>query len=242
MGIKRQLLLSTAIGLVAYPHAGGACPAAPFAEQFSWSGPYAGIQLGWAGGASTAVDCAFTGGSPCTPNGAPNLRTGGLLGGIEAGYNWQRGHWLLGVEADIDRLGLNDSGHFSTTDTAYANGAQITSGYDWLGTARGRAGFATDHALVFATGGFAFANVNQQYSDLDGNTAAFSGIRGGWTIGGGVEYTFDQQVSFKVEYLYVNLPSSNLSITYPAVPVASTTSLKFGNDLNVVRAGVNFHF
>jgi hypothetical protein len=40
----------------------------------------------------------------------------------------------------------------------------------------------------------------------------------------------------------VNLPSSNLSITYTGVPVASTTALKFGNDLNVVRAGVNFHF
>ncbi|WP_262271604.1 outer membrane protein, partial [Microvirga yunnanensis] len=77
------------------------------------------------------------------------------------------------------------------------------------------AGVAFDRALIYATGGFAFA---------DDAT--------GWTVGGGLEYAFTNNLSAKVEGLYVNLDQDNNSI------------FNIDNDaeFGVVRAGLNFRF
>jgi outer membrane immunogenic protein len=79
---------------------------------------------------------------------------------------------------------------------------------------RARAGVAFDRALIYATGGFAFA---------DDAT--------GWTVGGGLEYAFTNNLSAKVEGLYVNLDQDD-------------NFLGIDNDaeFGVVRAGLNFRF
>ncbi len=77
---------------------------------------------------------------------------------------------------------------------------------------RARAGVAFDRALIYATGGFAFAD--------DAN---------GWTVGGGLEYAFTNNLSAKIEGLYVNLDQDHDFVDDEA---------EFG----VVRAGLNFRF
>ena len=95
----------------------------------------------------------------------------------------------------------------------------------WFGTIRGRLGFLPiDHLLIYGTGGFAYARIDQSASYT--NTAPFSGLssingicmeastcyagtRGrtanGWTAGGGIEYALPNNWTIRAEYLYVKL-------------------------------------
>ena len=82
--------------------------------------------------------------------------------------------------------------------------------------------------LIYGTGGFAYGQVDAW---------GFSSTNTGWTAGGGVEWMFAPHWSAKVEYLYVNLSGSNS---------LNNSGYNFGYNynpgLNVVRAGVNYHF
>src|SRR4051812_22951479 len=67
---------------------------------FSWSGFYAGANLGWSFGQSTA-DVSFA----ATPFAPTSHRMEGMVGGLQAGYNWQSGLALFGAETDIQGTG-----------------------------------------------------------------------------------------------------------------------------------------
>jgi outer membrane immunogenic protein len=134
------------------------------------------------------------------------ISTNGFLVGSTLGGNYQFGSFVLGLEGDIDYNSMNNAGFQSS----------------WLGTARGRAGYAWDHLLLFATGGGAFAGAS--VSGV-GNTTMI-----GWTVGGGLEYAFTQNWTAKAEYLYVTFPN----------PVIAGVGFKDTD--NVIRAGVNYKF
>src|SRR5262245_959021 len=138
-------------------------------------------------------------------------------------------------------MNVRDVAHFATTDPNYAN-AQISSRYDWLGTVRGRAGYAMDRTLFYATGGFAYAHFSQQYFDSVHGTQGLNGTKTGWTVGGGVEYAINRNWSVKVEYLYINLPDTSLTTIFTQGGSGSTATFNFKNDLNIVRLGVNYRF
>jgi outer membrane immunogenic protein len=65
------------------------------APIFDWTGPYAGIAAGWGWGHSKQTDPGI---EEEIGDGSYRLR-GGLIGGT-LGYNWQRGPWVFGLEAD----------------------------------------------------------------------------------------------------------------------------------------------
>jgi outer membrane immunogenic protein len=98
---------------------------------------------------------------------------------------------------------------------------------DWLGTARGRIGYAFDRFLPYITGGAAFGNVKNTVAGI-GSTDQ-SNI--GWTIGGGLEASIAGPWSAKLEYLYVDLGDSGSVL-------GSTADFRS----NVVRAGLNYRF
>ncbi|WP_262028936.1 outer membrane protein [Microvirga sp. Mcv34] len=168
---------------------------------FTWTGFYVGVNAGY--GWNTNDDFIFN-------NVRYNLSDdGGFVGGAQAGYNYQIGSFVVGLEGDIQYA------DFGGNDVILADGTVADfNNSDWFGTVRARAGVAFDRALIYATGGFAFA---------DGAT--------GWTVGGGIEYAFTNNLSAKVEGLYVNLDQDDnfLGINRDA---------EFG----VVRAGLNFRF
>lgn len=67
----------------------------------------------------------------------------------------------------------------------------------------------------------------------------------GYTVGGGFEYAAWRNVSFKAEYLYVNLGSSSITSAAPATPGSAVSSYgtHFSDlDFHVLRVGVNYHF
>ena len=198
----------------------------------------------------------------------------GILGGGQLSYNWQVSpNLLIGVETDFQ--GSDIKGGAATPFVLVGHPGQIAvqQNVEWFGTLRARAAWlASDKLLVFGTGGLAYGSVheNSTVSNTDGVgftavaadssvgarcvgpalAACFSGtttkFRTGYTAGGGIEYAAWRNVSFKAEYLYVNLGSSGItSIAVPASAGAGPSSYNthFSDlDFHVLRAGVNYHF
>ena len=195
-----------------------AAPAAPYMPYFSWTGFYIGGNGGYGWGESR---WNFPGGT----TGDFNVSGGAI--GVTAGYNYQIGPTVLGVEADIDWTSIRGNTNANCGPTCFTNNT-------WLTTVRGRAGYAIDRLLPYVTGGAAIGNVKAHLGTL----AEQSDERLGWTVGAGAEFAFFGNWSAKAEYLYVNL--NGFSCGAAACGVPAPTEVKF--DANILRAGLNHRF
>jgi outer membrane immunogenic protein len=190
--------------------------AAPLPLVYDWSGLYAGIN----GGAGFDTSNFATGGT--------NVRTRGALIGGSAGYNLQRGRRVLGVEGDLD---WSDAGG-GTPCGAFFCEAKNT----WLGTLRGRAGYAFDRWLPYLTAGLAAGHV--ETTSTNPALARGSETKLGWAAGLGVEHAFDPNWSAKLEYLYVCLGRIDQGSSCTTSVFASNVSIK----QSVIRLGINYKF
>jgi outer membrane immunogenic protein len=204
-----------------------------------WSGFYVGVQAGWmwGGDGATEVDRFFDGSSTdATMRADYTLRalpvnqsydSSGALVGLTAGWNYQMGSAVLGVEGDLSFSGLDGSkstnGLFAYVPTPPATTNYLvtttsSSSMDWFATLRARAGFlVTPATLLYATGGLAFGDVSASlrvkgsyYTVENGavdwvSNASGGETRTGWTLGAGVEHKFSRNWSLKLEYLYYDL-------------------------------------
>jgi len=219
--------------------------AAPVARD--WSGFYLGINAGYAWttsdwGLSTPLSAttAFRSGT---------LRPNGGIGGGQIGFNWQRGVWLWGVEADVDYRDASDT----TSIALQAVGLptefrQLTSRQTWLGTIRPRGGVVVGDALLYATGGLAVGSVTDTHALITttaSQTFSASSTRTGWALGAGVEYALMPGWSTKLEYLHVDLGSTSLAtpLFTPAGQAGFVASFgTFSNRSDIVRLGLNYKF
>jgi outer membrane immunogenic protein len=65
----------------------------------------------------------------------------GVIGGGQAGYNWQMSQWLIGLEADIQGSGIRGAATQALTPALFdASSTGVTKSIDWFGTVRGRLG------------------------------------------------------------------------------------------------------
>jgi outer membrane immunogenic protein len=205
--MKRFALGAVALALagpIASARAADPCTTpAPLLDLHSWAGPYLGGVLGY--------DWGSVSNNPTNPS--------GFVGGIEAGYNWRigNGNWVFGVEGDIEATGADDT----FAPWKFSN--------PWFSTVRGRAGYAFGNVLFYGTGGLAFG-------DLHGQTFGFSESHttAGWTVGLGAEVKLapNSNWSAKIEYLYIDLSSSQFAVT----------GVSNGYRAGVARVGVNYHF
>jgi len=182
----------------------GYAPRAPYTvyqplNAYSWAGPYLGGNLGY--------DWGSISNNPTKPS--------GFVGGAQAGYNWQSGHWVFGVEGDIEVSGADDT----FAPWKFSN--------PWFGTLRGRAGYAFNNIFFYGTAGLAFGELTGQTFGLsESHTTA------GWTAGVGTEFGIAQNWTAKIEYLYVDLSESHFVVT----------GVSNGDRFGMVRAGLNYHF
>ena len=208
----------------------------PPAPIWTWTGCYVGIVGGAATGhdSVTANTGALTGRAVASPN-----ATDGLVGGtIGCNYQFSR-YFVIGIEDDMSWSGFHgtasDQRPFNTTFShSFSN--------NWIDTLRGRAGIATwDHAFLYATGGAAFAGIQNSVSGPGGIGASSTTSATGWTVGGGVEFMPIQNLSLKVEYLFVQFPTiSNAFNTSP--PVGTFTGVNTRLSENILRVGFNWRF
>lgn len=252
-------------------------PVPPVAPVTSWTGFYAGVNIGggWSNtgvgyGTNDPVTAILFGLGVDLPANGDRIRSSGVLGGVQTGYNYQfQRSWVAGVEADFQFASINGSG-----STSYAGGFVSSSASQDIksfGTVRARLGYlATDSLMVYATGGFAYAQLNNAVAmnvapggvinllDLASNTSTncggafpnscFAGsssrLTPGWTVGGGLEYALGRNWSLKGEYLYARFEQTitAAAVTPTAGTLPNTYTAKFATDLNVVRVGLNYRF
>ena len=139
---------------------------------------------------------------------------------------------VFGIEGDVDG---------SNYRSAYALGGFGNSTREPIqGSIRGRLGFAVDRALFYATGGAAFGDLRNTYvNGLTGATDQFSHTRVGYTVGGGVEYAFTNNLSVRVEYRYTDYGSFNDTLVGSTV---DGVNVRHHETNNRVQAGFSYKF
>jgi len=185
-----------------------------------WSGFYAGINGGYGFGSATRQPAG--GGAQTTSN------TGGWQLGGQAGYNFDAGGFVVGTEADLQWSNIGYSEDI-------AGVGSFTSGVDFYGTIRGRAGMSFGEVMPYVTGGFAAGRGSASVTNGGGVVTSQSATHTGWTLGAGLEARATSNITIKAEYLYVDLGSQ----TYNGLPLGNIdVNQRFG----VVRAGINYKF
>ncbi|MBF9234339.1 outer membrane protein [Microvirga alba] len=215
-----------------------AAPPAPIiVPLFTWTGFYVGVNAGGAWNSNSNHGVFVPGVGFVEGN---NNNNGGFTGGGQIGYNYQVGSFVIGAETDIQYA---DIGRSRNNDFLFLNPALVgfrnnNNSGNYFGTVRARAGVAFDRTLVYLTGGFA-------YGDVGGGDRFFGGSssNGGWTVGGGVEYAFTNNITARLEGLYVNL-ERNKNNDFFALGLVNTVGLtnNKNNEFGVVRAGLNYKF
>lgn len=183
-----------------------------------WTGFYAGLNIG------------YDWGDVSLPHGSGG-RARGVLGGGQVGVNYQMGDIVGGFEADIQGVDLHGK------STRFGGVYALRSYIQPLGTARARAGIAVDQMLIYATGGLAYAEVENKLRLFDRHSRD-SDVQVGWTVGGGVEYAFDPNWSIKTEYLYADLGSKRYNFSLAGIGIRQMVSY----DQHLFRVGLNYKF
>jgi outer membrane immunogenic protein len=181
---------------------------------FSWSGFYIGVNGGGGWGSSW---------SDLTSD---HTHTSGGLAGGTIGYNAQFGSFVLGLEGDMDWSNVS-----GTSNSVGCPGCSVQD--NWLGTFRGRAGYAFGRFLPYVTGGLAVGDVNASAPGF----AGMDSTQTGWTAGAGVEYAVTNNWSAKVEYLHVDLGQFDCGMNCGAT---GSDNVSFRE--NLVRGGINYKF
>jgi opacity protein-like surface antigen len=203
-----------------------------------WSGFYLGLNAG--GGIGNGRSDFSVGGATFA---TVNNSLPGAIGGAQAGYNWQTGMTVLGVETDFQAASLKGT---LTAPCLALCGLPLTATYSqkvpWFGTVRGRLGVASSGWLIYATAGYAYARLETDAFAAAGPASATISLRdtrSGWTAGGGIEVALAPNWSAKLEYLYLDLGRHNTTLAFAGVPATVDDAHL---TMNVVRAGVNYRF
>ena len=211
-------------------------PPAPIVA-YSWTGCYLGIEGGGGWGHSDQIANGPVGFGSTTGGGYDV--SGGLVGGT-AGCNYQINRWVLGIEGDMSWADVSGTALNAPPFTA---GTVVGTREHWLGTARGRVGFTPiDHWLLYATGGFAAADVKATIATAAVGSFSDTQTRTGWTAGLGVETAFWDRWTAKLEYLHVEFSSQPYFTPSPAPALGVNSRSDVPLTQEIVRAGLNLHF
>lgn len=209
---------------------GGNEATAPTPRDDSWTGFYLGGKIGYG---------AVSNGTPSVDF-YPYNKPDSLIGGGEAGYDYQfHPHWLVGAVADFSGADPNKTFNGSGF-SAFPGQPEIAfrdeQSIDWFGTVRGRVGYVFARKfLVFGTGGFAYADVENDFSynflfiNRPGHSSTRNTIDTGWCAGGGVAYALTDHWRLKAEYLYVDVEDPS-------------TQVLFKNAMHTVAFGIDYRF
>jgi outer membrane immunogenic protein len=183
------------------------------------------------------------------PSGSNFASASSWLAGAVAGYNWQRGSVVYGVETDLSATRLNSAmtGGLSLPfgfPLQPTDMASTSATIDWYGTVRGRFGVTTGSLLFYGTAGLAYGNVSLSSAfsttGLSLNQQV-SATRLGWVVGAGFEYLVRPDLSLTLGYQYVDLGNLGLAGgtgTFATIGQTAGAHASF----QAVTAGFSWHF
>jgi outer membrane immunogenic protein len=197
--------------------------------SYNWTGLYVGINGGGAWGQQDPLNIITN-----RFDGISTDISGGVLGGT-VGVQLQVAHAVMGIEADLDWANIKGSSNIVPTVAGIPfPGATLnaSTNIDWESTARFRAGYAAENMLFYGTGGLAILGAKTNLTTPAGGVVCGTVLQNcsgtdrqiGAALGGGFEYGFTQNLSGKVEYLYITAASLEISRH------------------SEIRAGLNFRF
>jgi len=221
-------------------------PSAP-AFGYNWTGAWIGAQAGY--GFGTTYWRSFI------PS-FVDLDVGGWLGGVTAGANVQSGAFVFGVETEWLHSGIVGADVATFTAPGLTQVSSRASRLNWLSLNSIRAGFvAADRWLVYVKGGVALADTTHTRSLQQTSTIVASSVTDwsgnaldtGYLAGFGLEYAFLGNWSAKLEYNYINVRRQDVAMigfinSLGRAPTADINRLTFGQELHLVKIGVNYHF
>jgi outer membrane immunogenic protein len=214
-------------------------PAPLVQPPFTWSGCYAGAQVGGGWGQKDLNDSAGII-SPVTGFASANLNTSGYMVGGQIGCDYQfASKWVLGIEGAA--LGGSIKGSTSIATPANApDSATFNQNTDFLSSITARGGYAWNDWLIYAKGGVAWAGDRYGVFDVAGNYD-FEGLetRVGWTAGIGVEWALRHDWSLRLEYDYYGFGTN--SVTFIDNVSGAVGPLDIKQNIQVIMLGLNFH-
>jgi len=226
-----------------------------------WTGFYVGGNLGWAqlDGEFNDHDKFFS------ERRRFEDEEDAFTAGVQSGYNLQCGNVVFGIESDINWVGFdNDNDELGHKRWNYYTEKWERERFnrdrsmDWFGTIRGRLGWTNDRVMVYATGGLAYTELERGHRGIgrdwkDGHDWGWSNfddsddIQWGWTAGGGVEWLWSPNLSFKAEALWIDFEDdSNDRVIkfedYYGHTWEDRKRFDFDDSMVVVRVGLNYKF
>lgn len=163
----------------------------------SWNGPYIGLHAGYAAASAgvTADAVNFS------------VKESGFVGGLYAGFNFNLGGAIAGLEADFGGAALRGD----TTVVVGGSNTKTELKADWNGRIRARLGIPAERALIFIAGGWSTigTKVNLTSISTPGQASSASATLGGWNIGGGIDYQLGSSFVVRGEYIYDSYSGHN---------------------------------
>ncbi len=229
----------------------------------SWAGFYLGVHggYGWNRDDFSQSEAEFFFTTP--PPSINDVRSQGGVFGAHAGYNWQFGRVVTGLEIDFSATDIKGSNGVSEALAVPGVGSVSSSdvlgeNVRYLGSSRARLGWLpTDNVLLYGTAGLAWERLDltetQSQSVTPGggllNPGAIS-LRDptdkfGWVAGIGAEAMLGSPNWIgRVEYLHYDFGQvmTARSVTNTAPGFGSFTSPAGSQTIDVVRAGISYKF
>ena len=196
---------------------------------YDWTGFYVGGHVGYG-------DAGFGPGTNALPlqGGLLPHSATGFSGGYQLGYNRQLANRVvLGIEADATFTAPGDGPALGRQPAPF----QTT--IDYVGTVRGRIGYAFDRCMAYVTGGFAWGHTHISVNDADGVTELFpvGRYQTGWTAGLGLEYAVSGNWTAKAEYEYVDLSRQTFDLSGFGLG-----SVNVDPRIHLFKLGLNYQF
>ena len=209
-------------------HHRGSIKDAPVVAGYSWTGFYLGAHAGLVTGNTQGYVADFGLGFPISTDYSLN----GALYGVHAGYNWQRGALVFGVEGSWS--GSNVQGN-----TACLVVFDCKREVDSIYTLAGRLGWAMNRTMVYGLLGVAWGEVNTKVtSNFIPISLTSDETHVGWVAGFGLEHALSDRVSFRIEYMRIDLgDETHTLIATPAfiTPIPDKVDVT----IDTIRLGVN---
>jgi len=208
---------------------------APFV--FSWTGFYLGGNIG---GAWAHRDVTDTFGRNFS-----NTSNGVFIGGGQAGFNYQIGGFVLGIEADFDWAANNNNNDAGVLIPG-VGAIRVSASDKWITTVAARLGFAIDRLLFYGKVGggwvgadnFTITNVTTGASIVGGNSSSNSGF----LVGGGLEYAITNNWTVKGEYDYLGLSNRTFAVPVGAPFLVGDTFTNRSRNIQMFKVGFNYLF
>jgi outer membrane immunogenic protein len=246
VGVRKHFNVAVALaGLLAVSAAADAAdlPVAPapvyLPPAFTWTGFYVGGNVGVAFTQDHWSESLFLASMGSEASG------GRVIGGGEAGFNYQVGWFVIGVEGDFD-WGGNSMNAANSVFIPPVGNIQVLANETWVSTVAARFGLAADHWLFYGKAGGGWVGSKGFTVNNTTTGASVTGLgsatTGGWLVGGGIEWAVTDHWTVKLEYDYVRLTNQSFTIPGTAPFLAGDTFSNARANLQMAKVGVNYLF